>query len=616
MTVDQSELEPVRLESGLLDPGLLDPGVQGPGVLGVIGLGATGSGLVEAAARAGLAVIALEPGEGRLDQGRARVRRLLEDSVARDRLPAAESEQVWQRIRFSAHWPDLAAADLVAEAVPERHQAKADALRRADQVCTPGTVLATSASALSVTALAAATGRPARVVGLHLFVPVADTGVAEVVRTVMTEPAALDRVRALVTRLGKTGVVLGDRAGLISTALLFGYLNQSVAMHDQQFADRDDIDAAMRLGCGLPYGPLETLDLIGIDTACDILTALAERLDEPSLAPDRRLRHMALAGLLGRKSGRGFHRYDQDGRRLPEQPSARQDPAGAAEWTRPVGRIGIVGSGTMAAGIAELCVKAGLPTVLAARSPQRAEAARAVMAGSMGRAVARGKLSEQQRDTALALLDPQADLAALADCDLVIEAAAEDLLVKRELFAALGRICKPGAVLATTTSSLPVIECALASGRPQDVLGLHFFNPAPQMRLVEVIPSLETAPEVVATGRALCATLGKHPVRCADRPGFIVNALLFPYLNEAVRMVEAHYADADDIDTVMKLGFGYPLGPFELLDVIGLDVSLSIQQVLHAAAPHPRSVPAPLLGHLVAAGRAGRKAGAGFRVHS
>jgi 3-hydroxybutyryl-CoA dehydrogenase len=163
----------------------------------------------------------------------------------------------------------------------------------------------------------------------------------------------------------------------------------------------------------------------------------------------------------------------------------------------------------------------------------------------------------------------------------VVEAVVEDLKVKQALFENLDEICKQGAILATTTSSLPVIECAVATKRPQDVVGMHFFNPAQVMRLVEVVHTVSTTDDVVATVQDLCRAIGKHPVTCGDRSGFIVNALLFPYLNDAVKMLEAHYASADDIDTAMKTGCGYPMGPFELLDAVGLDVSLAIQRELY-----------------------------------
>ncbi len=192
----------------------------------------------------------------------------------------------------------------------------------------------------------------------------------------------------------------------------------------------------------------------------------------------------------------------------------------------------------------------------------------------------------------------------------------EELSVKQALFATLDEICRPGAILATTTSSLPVIELASATGRPADVVGLHFFNPAPGMNQVEVVRTVSTADEVVATARALCDRAGKHAVECGDRAGFIVNALLFPYLNDAVKMLEAHYATIDDIDLAMTKGCGHPMGPFALMDVVGLDVTLAIQQTLYDEFREPGDSPAPMLEHLVKAGYLGRKTGRGFRDYS
>jgi 3-hydroxybutyryl-CoA dehydrogenase len=197
-----------------------------------------------------------------------------------------------------------------------------------------------------------------------------------------------------------------------------------------------------------------------------------------------------------------------------------------------------------------------------------------------------------------------------------VEAVAEALDAKKTLFGNLDDICKPDAILATTTSSLPVIECATATSRPCDVVGMHFFNPATAMKLVEVVSTVTTSAEVAETVTAVCLAIDKHPVACGDRAGFIVNALLFPYLNDAVRMLEAHYASADDIDTAMKTGCALPMGPFELLDVVGNDVSLAIQRTLFAEFREPGFAPAPLLEHLVTAGYLGRKTKRGFRDYS
>ena len=278
--------------------------------------------------------------------------------------------------------------------------------------------------------------------------------------------------------------------------------------------------------------------------------------------------------------------------------------------------VGVVGLGTMGAGIAEVFAREGLQVVGVEPTEEALERGRGHLRSSTDRAVNRGKLTEADRDAALARITHSESLDHLADSDLVVEAVVEELSVKKALFANLDEICKPGVLLATTTSSLPVIECAMATQRPRDVLGLHFFNPAPVMGLVEVVRTIRTSDDAVDRARVLCRTLDKHPVVCADRAGFVVNALLFPYLNDAVKMLEASYASADDIDYAMKLGCGYPMGPFELLDVVGLDVALAIQRELYLELREPGFAPAPLLEHLVTAGYLGRKVGRGFRDHS
>jgi 3-hydroxybutyryl-CoA dehydrogenase len=276
----------------------------------------------------------------------------------------------------------------------------------------------------------------------------------------------------------------------------------------------------------------------------------------------------------------------------------------------------VVGSGTMATGIVEVFARGEYDVTYVARSAAKADAVRDAVDRSLEKAVQRGKLSSEEKATALGRLAGSASLDDLADADLVVEAIGEELAIKKALFENLDDICRDGAILATTTSSLPVIELAAVTSRPGDVIGMHFFNPAPVMRLVEVVSTVATDGDVAETVRAVCASIGKHAVSCADRAGFIVNALLFPYLNDAVRMLEAHYADADEIDTAMKAGCALPMGPFELLDVVGNDVSLAIERTLFLEFREPGFAPAPLLEHLVTAGYLGRKTGRGFRDYS
>jgi 3-hydroxybutyryl-CoA dehydrogenase len=584
--------------------------------IGIIGLGTMGAGIAEVVARTGRRVVTVELDEAGVERGRGHIEHSTDRAVTGGKLAADDRAALLARISYHTDLAALADCDLVIEAIPEQLASKADVFAQVDTIVRPDVMLASNTSSLSVTEIGVRTGRPGKVVGLHFFNPAPILKLVEVVRTVVTEPEVIADAVDFVRSLGKEPVVIGDRAGFIANALLFGYLNHAVAMYEQRYATREDLDAAMRFGCGYPMGPLQLLDLIGLDTAYEILDTMYHQSRNRLHAPAPLLKQMITAGLLGRKTGRGFYTYDG-----PDSPVVVSDvftpvPDENAVPGRDVHRVGVVGTGTMATGIAEVFAKSGLDVVLRARTAAKADAAVGKIRKSLDRAVAKGKLSEEDREKTLARVRPAVEFEELADCDLVIEAVAEDLAVKTAVFGALDEVCKPGAVLATTTSSLPVIECAAATSRPGDVIGLHFFNPAPVMKLVEVVATIATAPQVVATAHAVCQRVRKHPVHCGDRAGFIVNALLFPYLNDAVKMLEAHYAEADDIDTAMKVGCSLPMGPFELLDVVGLDVSLAIERTLYNEFREAGYAPAPLLEHLVTAGRLGRKTGKGFRDYT
>ena len=582
--------------------------------VGVIGLGTMGAGIAEVIARNGYAVVAVEGAEDALARGRASLEGSTGRAVARGKLTAEDQAALLARITFTTDLADLAGADLVVEAVSESLDLKKDLFARVDAVVGAGAILASNTSSLSVTDIAVATQRPANVVGIHFFNPAPVQAFVEVVRTVVSSQDTVDRAVEFARSLGKQPVVVDDKAGFIANALLFGYLNHAVSMYESRYATREDIDAAMRLGCGYPMGPLMLLDLIGLDTAYEILDTMYKQGRDRLHAPSPILKQMVTAGHRGRKSGRGFYAYEAPG--SPVVVDAADESPDESIATRDVRSVGVVGSGTMASGIVEVFAKAGIDVVYVARGDEKVAAVRSRIEASTAKAVERGKLEAADRDAALARITGTSDLADLASVDLVVEAVVEDLDVKLDLFARLDGICRPGAVLATTTSSLPVIDMAAVTTRPEDVVGLHFFNPATLMRLVEVVRTVATSDEVVATATAVCRAIGKHPVECGDRAGFIVNALLFPYLNDSVRMLQANYASADDIDLAMKKGCGYPMGPFELLDVVGLDVSLAIQQTLYREFREPGFAPAPRLEHLVTAGYLGRKTGRGFRDYA
>jgi 3-hydroxybutyryl-CoA dehydrogenase len=266
----------------------------------------------------------------------------------------------------------------------------------------------------------------------------------------------------------------------------------------------------------------------------------------------------------------------------------------------------------MGSGIAEVATSAGFEVVVRSRTREGADATIARLEQSLGRQVAKGRLEEAARDEALARVRAVTDLADLADCDLISESVVEDLATKQELFTELDRVCGPDTILTTNTSTLQVIELAMRTARPELVCGVHFFNPAPMMSLVEIARALTTADATVAEARAFVEACGKTAVLVKDQAGFVVNALLFPYLNNAVKLFDTGVASRDDIDAAMRGGCNFPMGPLELLDLVGLDTSLAILDALYAEFREPNFAPAPLLRRMVAAERLGRKSGAGF----
>ncbi|SNR27725.1 3-hydroxybutyryl-CoA dehydrogenase [Actinomadura mexicana] len=507
-----------------------------------------GAGIAEVLARGGFAVVGIEVNREALERGRGNLKSSTGRAVKRGRLGEDAQREILGRITLSTDFADLGDCDLVIEAVPERLDLKRTVFAELDRVCRDDAVLATNTSSLSVTDIAVTTGRPTKIVGVHFFNPAPVMRLVEVIGTVLTEPEAVARVAELVEGLGKTPVTIGDRAGFVANRLLFGYLNQAATMLETGHATRDDIDAAMKAGAGLPMGPFTLMDLIGLDTCLEVLDAIYAESRDRRHAASPLLRELVTAGLLGRKTGRGFHTYDKSG-------PAEEGTSGAAAPT-----VGVVGVGPLADAVAALCERAG---------------------GRVG-------------DSA----------AELAGCDLVIEAA-QDPEAARALLSAAVQAAKPGTVIAVTSldgsADGSAIRQAMATGRPSDVVGLHLLDPAGA--LAEMSATVATDPDVADRAAGLLSRLGLTVVRCRDRAGFIVDALRLPYLNDAAAMLGAGYADADSIDAAMTLGCGYPTGPIADLDRIGPDRAVAVLRALHAETRDPALAPAPLLVEHATAGR-------------
>ncbi len=278
--------------------------------------------------------------------------------------------------------------------------------------------------------------------------------------------------------------------------------------------------------------------------------------------------------------------------------------------------VGVIGCGIMGSGIVEVCAKTGMIVTFVEVDQERAERGRQSIERSLAKAVERGKLDESARDETLARITATTNLDDVAGADLIIEAVSEELPTKLEVFRRLDEITRPDILLATNTSSLPIADLAAATKRPDKVLGMHFFNPPPVMKLLELVRCLTTSEESIAFARAVSERLGKTPILAKDRAGFIVNMLLVPYLNSAVQMLDEGFATREDIDTGVTLGLGHPMGPLTLADLIGLDTMLHVSNVLYDEFKDPIYSPPTLLKRMVSAGYLGRKSGKGFYDYS
>jgi len=278
-------------------------------------------------------------------------------------------------------------------------------------------------------------------------------------------------------------------------------------------------------------------------------------------------------------------------------------------------KVGVVGLGAMGAGIAQISIEAGFETLGREVTDELGRSAKERIAHFLTRKVEKGQLEQSARDAAVDRLSLTTDLAPFADCDLVIEAIVEDLEPKRELFAGLDRIVRPDTILATNTSALSVTEIAAATTRPERVVGMHFFNPAPLMPLVEIVRAELSSDDAVETAFAVGEKLGKKPIRCHDTPGFVVNRVLIPLLNDCIRVLDEARVTPEDLDAAMKLGAGWPMGPCTLVDLVGIDVHVHASEALYEKLREPRLAPPPRLVALRNAGLLGRKSGRGFYTY-
>jgi 3-hydroxybutyryl-CoA dehydrogenase len=281
-----------------------------------------------------------------------------------------------------------------------------------------------------------------------------------------------------------------------------------------------------------------------------------------------------------------------------------------------IAKVGVLGGGLMGSGIAQVSAMAGFDTIVREISDPLIQKSRSGIEKTLAKGIEKGKVTEAERDAALGKLTFTTDLAQLASCDIIIEAVVEDLDMKNEMWSELNKVCPPETIFASNTSSLTIAAMAAACGRPDKMLGLHFFNPVPLMKLVEVVRTITTSDETAETAFEFAKKLGKEPVRAKDNSGFIVNLLLIPYMIDAINALERNVASVEDIDKAMQLGAGYPMGPFTLLDFVGLDTTYKIAEIMFTEYREKRYAPPPILKRMVVAGMYGKKSGKGFYDYS
>ena len=373
--------------------------------IGVVGLGTMGAGIAEVFARNGYSVVGAELNDEAVERGRKHLENSTGRAVQRGKLSEADQAELLGRISYSTSLKDLSDADFVVEAVVESLETKKAIFAELEAVVSPDAILATNTSSLSVTEISTANAHPGRVVGVHFFNPAPVQNLVEIVRTVVTEPDVLADVQALMEKLGKSPVVCGDKAGFIANTLLFGYLNHAVSMFEGHYATREDVDAAMRFGCGYPMGPLALLDLIGLDTAYEILETMYRQGRDRLHAPAPVLKQMVTAGMLGRKTGRGFYTYEDVDSSVVVPDALTPSEDDPPQLRHDIKLVGVVGTGTMATGIVEVFAKSGYDVLYVGRSEAKVDGVRATIEKSLDKAIQRGKLEESAKGEILDRLD-------------------------------------------------------------------------------------------------------------------------------------------------------------------------------------------------------------------
>ncbi len=584
--------------------------------VGVVGLGTMGSNIAIVCARGGKETAVFEAGAAAMEAGMGRVRSFVDAGVQKGKTSPEERDAMMGRIQEAGSLSGMEDCDLVIEAITEDREEKNNLLRNLNAVLGGDAIIASNTSTLSISHMGAASGRPSKTIGTHFCLPAALNKLVEVVPGLLTSDETLSATTAFLEEVGQTPVEVKDAPGFVLNYFLVAFQNDCIRLIESGYTNPADLDAGVRLGLGYRMGPMRLLDIEGLDIHRTVSLSMYEQLKDPRYIPPPLVDRMIHAGHLGAKTGKGFYTYKSAGvfgvAEPEEDLSQERDLSRGRPLADAVKKVGVIGVGAMGSGIAQVCITAGLEVTAIEVSPEFLESGLTRIRRNLEGAVKRGKMDENQKEETLARLGGSTDLGALADCDLIIEVIVENLDAKLELFEKLGEIAKQGAIIASNTSCLSVTAMAAKTKTPERVLGLHFFNPPYAMRLVEVVEAIQTAPEITEFGVAFSERIGKTPIPVKDRPGFLVNRLVVPYLNHAAQAFDEGLADRESMDKAISMGLGHPMGPLTLIDLVGVDVQTFVADSMAEELGEARFYAPPILRRMTSAGWLGRKTGKGF----
>ena len=584
--------------------------------VGVVGLGTMGSNIAIVCARGGKETIVFEASPAAMKTGMERVRSFVDTGVERGKTSSEERDAMIGRITQAESLSGLEDCNLVIEAITEDREEKNKLLKNLNAVLGKKAIIASNTSTLSISQMGTASGRPSKIIGAHFCLPAALNKLVEVVPGLLTSDETTRATSTFLEEVGQTPVMVKDWPGFVLNYFLAAFQNDCIRLIESGYTNPADLDAGVCLGLGYRMGPMRLLDIEGLDIHRTVSLSMYEQLKDPRYIPPPLVDRMIDAGHLGTKTGKGFYTYKSPGvfgvAELAEDSAHKRDLSQGQPIADAVKKVGVIGLGAMGSGIAQVCITAGLEVKGVEVNAEALEAGLTRIHKNLDGAVKRGKMDETQREETLARLIGSTDLGVLSDCDLLIEVIVENLDAKLELFENLGGIAKDGAIIASNTSCLSVTAMAARTKAPERVVGLHFFNPPYAMRLVEVVEAIQTAPEIIEFGIAFCHRISKTPIPVKDRPGFLVNRLLVPYLNHAAHAFDEGLADRESMDKAIRMGLGHPMGPLTLIDLVGVDVQTFVADSMAEELGEPRFYAPPILRRMTSAGWLGRKTGKGF----